>query len=171
MHSRRLLTPLPLFVLGLALGTASRLFDLYFQNLGNIFSQMAIWILLGTLISIYSPTPKRAALNLPPFCLGMLLTYYATAMLTHGVYSPSFILGWTVFALLTPVMAYFAWMTKEKGLLARLIGAGIVLVSVLSSLLLFDRLRIYDFIIDALLIYVIFFKRVSRPCRRRRERA
>ena len=61
---------------GLILGIAARLFDTYFQNLGEIFSQMAIWILLGTLIAIYNPTKKAAMGNIFPFCTGMLVTYY-----------------------------------------------------------------------------------------------
>ena len=126
---------------------------------------------VGTLISVYSPTKKRAAMNVLPFCLGMLLTYYATAMLTRGVYSWSFILGWTAFALLSPVMAYFAWMTKEKGVFPKVIGAGIVLASALSSVLLFDRLRVYDYVIDALLIYVIFFQKIPRLSRKGGNRA
>lgn len=32
-----------------------------------------------------------------PFCLGMLVTYYVVAALSHGVYSKVFIIGWTVF--------------------------------------------------------------------------
>lgn len=151
-----------MFFAGLILGVAARLFDIYFDNLGNIFSQMAIWILLGTLISIYSPTKKKAMLNILPFCIGMLITYYAAAMLTDGVYGSTYIIGWTVFALFSPLMAYFAWMTKEKGLFPKIIGVGIVLVSVLSSIILFDRLRIYDFLIDGLLIYFIFFKKIER---------
>ena len=87
-HLRGLLKPLPMLAIGLVLGTAARLFDIYFQNLGNIFSQIAIWILIGTLISVYSPTKKRAAMNVLPFCLGMLLTYYATAMLTRWRWPP-----------------------------------------------------------------------------------
>ena len=83
----RILRPAVMLAAGLLLGVASRLLDLYTQNPGNIFSQMAVWILLGTLISIYSPTPARAMANILPFCLGMLVTYYATAMLTDGVYS------------------------------------------------------------------------------------
>lgn len=43
-----------------------------------------------------------------------------------------------------------------------LLGAGIVLVSILSSVLLFDCLRVYDFVIDGLLVYFIFFKRIDR---------
>lgn len=151
-----------MLIAGLLLGVISRLFDIYCQNLGEIFSQMAVWILMGTLIAVYSPTKKAAMLNILPFCLGMLFTYYATAMITHGVYSRRFIIGWTVFALFSPLMAYFTWMTKERGVLPKIIGAGIVLVSVLSSILMFDRLRIYDFIIDGLLVYLIFFKRIER---------
>ena len=162
MKTKKLLNPLSMFCAGLFLGTLSRFFDIYCPILGEIFSQMAVWILLGTLIAVYSPTKKAAMLNIFPLCVGMLLTYYATAMLTQGVYGWSFIVGWTIFAFLSPVMAYFAWMTKEWGLFPKIIGAGIVLVSILSSVLLFDRLRIYDFAIVGLLIYFLFFKRINR---------
>lgn len=162
MKTNKLLNPLSLFFTGLFLGALSRLFDMYDPNLGEIFSQMSVWILLGTLIAIYSPTKEAAMRNILPFCIGMLLTYYATAMLTQGVYGWMFIIGWTIFAFLSPVMAYFAWMTKEWGLFPKIIGVGIVLVSILSSVLLFDRLRIYDFAIDGLLIYFLFFKRINR---------
>lgn len=159
---QRLLNPISMFLSGLVLGTAARLLDIYTQNLGEIFSQMSIWILIGTLIAIYSPTKRSAMCNIFPFCIGMLLTYYATAMLTQGVYGWTFIIGWTIFAFLSPVMAYFAWMVKQRGLFSNVIGAGIVHISILSSILLFDRLRIYDFAMDGLLIYFLFFKRINR---------
>ena len=100
--------------------------------------------------------------NILPFCLGMLATYYAVAIITHGVYGKSYIVGWTVFALLSPLMAYLAWRSKEKGTFAALLRLGIVAVSVLSSLLLFEGFRVYDFIIDGLLVYFLFFKKVRR---------
>ena len=157
-----LLTPLSMLLAGLLLGVAARLFDIYCENLGEIFSQMAVWILLGTLIAIYSPTRKAAMGNIFPFCMGMLVTYYVTAAITRGVYGRIFIIGWTAFALLSPAMAYLAWMAKERGVLPKIIGAGIVAVSAMSSILLFDRLRIYDFIIDGILIYFLFFKKIKR---------
>ena len=163
MKSKRLLNPLTTLLAGLVLGAAARVFDLYCPTLGEVFSQMAIWILLGTLIAIYSPTWKAAMWNILPFCLGMLATYYAAAILTDGVYGRTFIIGWTVFALLSPLLAVLAWMTKQPGVLAKLLAAGIVLVSVLSSVLLFDRLRFYDFIIDAVLVYFLFFRKINRP--------
>lgn len=159
---KKILNPFMMFIIGLILGVISRLLDIYTQNLGNIFSGLAIWILFGVLISINSETKKKAMINIFPFCIGMLLTYYFVAFITNGVYSKDYIIGWTIFALFSPIMAYFTWKTKEDGILPKLISIGIVLVSILSSIILFDRLRIYDYIINLILIYVLFFKKVKR---------
>ena len=51
---------------------------------------------------------------------------------------------------------------NERRLFPEIIGIGIVLVSILSSVLPFDHLCIYDFAIDGLLIYFVFFKRINR---------
>ena len=156
------LNPISLFFIGLVLGVISRLLDIYTQNLGNMFSQMAIWILFGVLISIYSKTKKKAVQNILPFCIGMLITYYFVAFISKGVYSSIFIIGWTIFAFCSPILAYFTWITKEKGVFPKIISIGIVSISILSSVILFDRLRVYDFIIDGLMIYYLFFKKIER---------
>lgn len=157
-----ILNPVSMFVIGLALGVTARMLDIYTQNLGNIFSQMAIWILFGVLISIYSSSKKKAMLNILPFGIGMLITYYITAAVTKGVYSEEFIIGWTIFACCLPIFAYFTWMTKEKGVFPKIISLGIILVSVMSSIILFDRLRIYDIVINGIMIYYLFFKKIER---------
>ncbi len=151
-----------MLIVGFVLGVASRLFDIYTQNLGNIFSQMAIWILFGAFISIYSSSKKKAMLNIFPFCIGMLITYYIVAFITDGVYSNIFIMGWTMFALCSPGFAFFTWITKEKGILPKIISIGIILVSLLTSIIFFDRLRIYDLIINGILLYFLFFKKIER---------
>ena len=159
---RKVMNPFAMLCFGLAIGAAARLLDIFTTNLGEIFSQMAVWILMGTLISIYSRTAKQAMANVLTFCLGMLLTYYFAAALSRGIYSMEFIIGWTVFALCSPVMAYFAWLTKEPGIFAKIVSVGIIAASVLSSVLLFDRLRIYDLLIDGILTYFLLFKKVNR---------
>ncbi len=159
---KKILNPISMFVIGLILGLSSRLLDIYAQNLGNLFSEMAIWILFGVLISIYSGTKKKAMVNIFPFCIGMLITYYIVAILTKGVYSDIMIVGWTIFAFGSPILAYFTWMTKEKGLFPKIISIGIIIVSVFSSVLLFDGLRIYDFVIDGLLVYYLLIKKINR---------
>ena len=157
-----ILNPVSMLVIGLLLGIMSRLLDIYTTNLGNIFSQLAIWILFGLIISIFSETKLKAMINILPFCIGVLITYYLTAMLIDSVYSSVMIVGWTIFALCSPIFAIFAWYTKESGILPKLIGVGIVLVSVLSSIILFDGFRIYDLIIDGIMVYLLFFIRVKR---------
>lgn len=157
-----ILNPVSMFIIGIILGVISRLFDMYTQNLGNILSEMAIWILFGVLISIYSSSKKKAMLNIFLFCIGMLLAYYFVAIITNGVYSKTIIVGWTIFAIFSPILAYFTWMTKEKGVFPKLISISIVIVSILSSIILFDKLRIYDFIINGILIYYLFFKDIRR---------
>ena len=156
------LNPISMFFIGLILGVVSRLLDIYTQNLGNIFSQMAIWILFGVLISIYSSSKMRAMLNILPFCIGMLITYYFVAFVTKGIYSSVFIIGWTVFALLSPIMAYFTWYAKEKGVFPKIISVGIIVISLLSSKILFDRIRFYDIIISVIMIYFLFIKKIER---------
>ena len=159
---KKILRPHWMFCIGLLLGVISRIFDIYTKNLGNIFSQMAIWILFGTLISIYSKTKKMAIINIFPFCIGMLITYYVSAIITKGVYSNIFIIGWTIFALCSPILAYFTWMTKEKGIFPKIISVGIILVSIISTIVLFDRLRFYDFIINGIMVYYLFLKKIER---------
>mgnify|MGYP005785731773 CR=1 FL=1 len=55
-----ILNPIGMLLSGLLLGVLSRCLDVYTTNLGNIFSQLAVWILFGVLISIYSSTKGRA---------------------------------------------------------------------------------------------------------------
>lgn len=147
-----------IFLLGLVLGIVSRLFDIYCQVLGDVFSRMSIWILLGTIIAIYSPTKFKAMLNIFLFCIGMLFTYYAMAIITHGVYSTDYIIGWSIFSCLTPIMAYFVRLSKQDGIIAKIIRIAIILFSILSEIILFGQLEFYDIIIDGFLIYFIFFK-------------
>ena len=76
---------------GLITGALIKLLDIYTTNLGNIFSQVSVWIFICTLISVYSNSALRAAVNVFGFCMGMLLTYYITAEMTASVYSLTFV--------------------------------------------------------------------------------
>lgn len=143
---------------GAVAGVGSKLLDIYTTNLGNVFSQMSVWIFLCTLLSVYSTNAKRAAANVFSFCAGMLPAYYITAELTESVYSPPFIIGWTVFALFSPLMGFCAWYARGKGRIPKLISAGIILVLLAVAVVLFDRIRIAD-IIFALLLGAVLFRK------------
>ena len=157
----KIFNPIIIFIIGLILGIVSKLLDIYTEILGNIFSEFAVWILFGTLISIYSDNKNKAMINVFLFCIGMLITYYLTAHITHSVYGWAFIKGWTLFACVSPVFAYFTWIAKENGFLPLIIRFGIIGVSVFSSLFLFT-FDIFDLIINLILIYFLFFKKIKR---------
>ena len=133
--------------------------DIYAPNFGDIFSLMSIWILFGTCITLYSKNRKSAMVNVLLFCLGMLLTYYVTAALTDGIYGWPFIIGWTTFALISPLLAYVVWMSKDHTVLFRMISIGIIVVSFLSTMILFDHLRIHDFVINGILFWILFLQK------------
>lgn len=55
----KILNPLSMLVIGILLGIMSRLFDMYTNVLCDVFSEFAIWVLFGTLISIYSKSREK----------------------------------------------------------------------------------------------------------------
>ncbi len=157
-----IIVPVAMFLLGAVLGVVSKLLDIHTSNLGNIFSQMSIWILLGTLIAIFSKNKGKAALNVFVFCVGMLIAYYITAELTASVYGMTFIYGWAVFSICSPVFAWFTWMTKQKGVFSKIISVSILLVTFLVSIVVFSGPRVYDIVIMLVLAYFLFIHKVKR---------
>lgn len=163
-----ILNPISLFFIGAILGIISKLLDILFvgnlfmMTLGYMFSDLPIWVLLGILISIYSDTRKKAMINIFPFCIGMLISYYVTAELTNAVYSWNFIKGWTIFSCLSPLFAYFTWKTKEKGLFAKFISIGLILVTIIGNYILVRTFTIPDLIIIPIIVYFLFIKKVKR---------
>lgn len=157
-----------MFVIGGLLGVLSKLLDIYDTvqhfcfTFGEMFSELSIWILFGVLISIYSDTKTKAMLNIFPFCLGMLLTYYITADLTNSIYGLTFIKGWTIFSLCSPIMAYLTWLSKEKGILPKMISIGIIIITLLCSIIIYGGPRWYDAVILLLLIYLLIIKKIER---------
>lgn len=143
--------------LGLVLGVVAKLLDIYTINLGNIFSQMSVWIFLCTLISVYSRSAKRASVNVFGFCAGMLFTYYTTAYITASVYSLLVAFGWAVFACFSPLLAFFVWYARGKGWISKLIAGCIVIAILVTAFILFDKIRITD-VIFAILTSVFLFK-------------
>lgn len=148
--NRAVIYSMGIMACGLITGVGVKLMDIYTAHLGNIFSQMSVWIFLCSVLAVYSSTPRRAAVNVFLFCAGMLLTYYLTAEGMHSPYSMTFVYGWSVFSLFSPVLAFFTWYAKGKGAVSRLLTAGIVVVLLVMAVLLFDKIRISDLVFAVL---------------------
>lgn len=146
---------------GLAAGAAVRLLDIYTTNLGNIFSELSVWILLCTALAVFSANPGLAAAKVFLFCTGMLASYYLAAELTGGVYSMTFVYGWTVVAIISPFAAYAAWYARGHGAAANVLSAGIIAVMLVGEFVLFDRLRVFDIICAVLCAIVLFYRKTK----------
>ena len=156
------------FIIGLVTGIIIKLIDIHFRvqhfgfSLSDIFSELGIWILIGVIISLFSKNKKYAMLNIFLFSIGMLITYYITAEVTNSVYGWTFIKGWSVFACLSPMLAYLVTLTKEKGLLSLIIKIGIILVYLITNIIIFGGPRIYDIVFILILIYLLFIKKYKK---------
>lgn len=163
-----ILHPISMFIIGLLTGIIIKLIDIHFRvqhfgfSLSDVFSELGIWILIGVIISLFSKNKKYAMLNIFLFSIGMLITYYITAEVTNSIYGWTFIKGWSVFACLSPMLAYLVTLTKEKGLLSLIIKIGIILVYLITNIIIFGGPRIYDIVFILILIYLLFIKKYKK---------
>ena len=163
-----ILHPISMFIIGLLTGIIIKLIDIHFRvqhfgfSLSDVFSELGIWILIGVIISLFSKNKKYAMLNIFLFSIGMLITYYIIAEVTNSIYGWTFIKGWSLFACLSPMLAYLVTLTKEKGLLSLIIKIGIILVYLITNIIIFGGPRIYDIVFILILIYLLFIKKYKK---------
>lgn len=122
-------------LLGTASGVVSKLADVHSEIIGNFTSGMCCWILIGTVICAFSKSLFRSAVYVFLFCAGMVAAYYLTAEIGDLYYSRSYVKGWSLFALFTPVFALFAWYARGKGKAAWVLRIGIAVVMAASVFL------------------------------------
>ena len=90
---RQLAATVGIILLGVALGvlqkwldaTAANTLPLLLQRLdiGNYFGRLAIWILIGTAISVYAASPLRAGVNTFCFFISKFLFCYFNSRLNN----------------------------------------------------------------------------------------
>lgn len=150
-----------IFFCGIFLGAAANLFDLYTTNLGNVFSQTSIWIFLCTAVSVYSSSPKRAAVNVFFFCTAMLFSYYGSAVISHRSFSPSIVCGWLLFAAFTPLLGSCVWHAGKSDLLSKLMTFILLFIEPAISIILFDKVRFSDLLIGVFTVLLLIKKQAS----------
>ena len=133
---RRIAITLGVILLGLLLGVLQKWLDgagssilpaiLQQLDVGNYFGRLAIWILLGTIISVYSESPLRAAINTFFFFLSMLAGYYLYCNYILGFLPRTYMMMWIVIAFGSFFMAYICWYAKGEGFIAITISSMII---------------------------------------------
>lgn len=133
------------FVLGAALGVFSKWLDnlaldsgvwwhrpIEFLDLGNFFSDVAVWLLAALVIAVFSASAWRAALNVFVFFAGMCAAYHLCTVFFSGFDPARYMMLWYGITLLSPLLAALCWYAKGTGPAALALDAGIFAVFFLA---------------------------------------
>lgn len=101
-------------LLGLLLGWVAKATDSV-SLIGEIGTELGIWVFIATLVAAYSRTPWLAAIHVPLFFLAMLASYYIYGQIMLGFFPMSYFMGWLIVSLLSSVAGFVAWFAKGKG--------------------------------------------------------
>ena len=103
--------------------TASNYLPYIFQafDITNFLGRFSIWIFFAVVISFYSRSPLKSALNVFLFFAAMLLGYFAYTNYIAGFFPKSYILIWVMFTAASPFLAFICWYGKGEGNIAIII--------------------------------------------------
>ena len=101
-------------------------------DLGNFFSEMAIWLLISLAIAVFSSSALMAALNVFAFFAGMCAAYHLYSILFAGFNPSSYMVIWYAITLVSPVLAALCWYAKGKGTIPIFLDIGIMAVFTIS---------------------------------------
>ena len=173
--NRQIVITLGVILLGILLGILQKWIDgtggsnlpviLQQLDIRNYFGRLAIWILLGTIISVYSESPLRAAINTFSFFISMLAGYYLYCNYVLGFLPRTYMIMWIVIAFASFFMAYICWYAKGNGTIAIIISSVIIgiLLAQAFNLNITQGVYVYHFLeVLTWLIGVILLRRTSK---------
>ena len=143
-------------------GSSDNLFPVWIQQLdiGNYFGRLAIWILLATIISVYSKSPLRASVNTFLFFISMLAGYYLYCNCVLGFLPRTYMRIWIFMSFASFFMAYICWYAKGEGIIAIFISSmimGVLLaqafhLSITQGFYMYHFLEVLTWIIGVILL-------------------
>lgn len=113
-------------IIGAVLGLFAKIADYpYFINLGftDIADRLGIWVFVATLLSVFSRSPKLAAIKVFAFFGSMLTVYYVYTTLFLHFFPERAIVFWGICAAVSPVCGYMMWYARGNGLFSIIVSA------------------------------------------------
>lgn len=121
---------------------------------------MGVWIFLAVLISVYSKSAVRAAVNVFVFFVGMVGSYYLYTVMIAVFFPKSYMMIWIMMTVISPLMAFVCWYAKGKGIIAIIISS-IILMFISRQAFAFgfwylDVINILEFLLWIAMIFVLY---------------
>lgn len=158
--------PLTMAASGAVIGAAAQLLEHTQHSLARISSVFMLWMVLCITISLFSDSHRHAALLVGFFCIALVPSFYLTGYLllppSEKFTLEGFMIGWMIFALLMPLAALIACHTRGSGLSPAIFRPLLIAVPLAAKLLIFRDLTVTDVLLAALLIYLLFIKKLGR---------
>lgn len=80
-------------------------------------------IFIAVIISLYSKSPIRSAVNVFLFFVGMVGSYFLYTIAIAGFFPRSYMMIWVTMTIISPFLAFVCWYAKGKGTIAIFISA------------------------------------------------
>lgn len=168
--SKKVLYTTFIFLIGIILGILSKILDTTASNelpyfleildLRNFLSRLGVWLFLGVVISVYSKSPIRSAINVFLFFVGMVSSYYFYTITVAGFFPKSYMMIWVTLTIISPIFAFICWYSKGKGAIAIIISSliimGITSQAFVFGFWYFDIINILEFLIWITTIIVLY---------------
>lgn len=120
---QNVLSIINVITIGMMLGLVAKLVDT--QGINPIFDdiggRLGIWIFVATLISVFSYSPKLAAVKVFFFFVSLLTVYYLYTVFFLHFFPRREIVFWGLCAVVSPVCAYMMWYARGNGTVSSLV--------------------------------------------------
>ena len=112
------------FIFGVLLGVIAKFSDTvsaigvigtFFRIISDITTNIGLWVVLATLIAVWSKSAIFAGLKVMAFFIGMLLAYYVYSQVLFGFFPTYYFFRWGLIALVSPLAAYLVWFSRGNG--------------------------------------------------------
>lgn len=161
-----ILNPLTMAAFGVAVGASAQLVEHTHHSLASISSVFMLWMVLCVTISLLSDSQRHAAILVGAFCIALVPSFYFTGYLllpaNEQFELKGFMIGWMIFALLTPIIAIAACHTRGSGLTPTLFRPLMIAVPIGVKFFIFHNLTMVDILLAGVLIYLLFVKKLGR---------
>lgn len=110
------------FIIGAVLGLVAKLVDSPGINpiFDHIGSRLGVWIFVATLLSVFSDSPKQAAIKVFTFFVALLTVYYVYTVFILHFFPQKVIIFWSICAVISPICAYMMWYSGGNGLFSNI---------------------------------------------------